>query len=531
MELVDYVRSDRFFMWLDTHEEDRAIAMLSEDLKRFELSTFVWDLIDGMRMVKLSDQVQQQIDKEELAALKDPISAISHLPNLPLGSVVFFKDFHKFTKSIEVIRTMKNLAVQMKEADKLFFMVAVSPVLALPPELEKDCAVVSFDLPDIDALESEAQKILSENGLSIDIPEESIVAAKGMTLKEARWAFSMSIIKTAPNMQLNKAMIEKEKMQVVKKSGLMEICTPVPESMLGGLDPLKAYIEQRKVGFVDERLPTPKGMLLVGLPGAGKSLSVKVVASKLGLPLVRLDVSSLKSKYVGDSEGRMRSALSLIDAISPCLVWLDEIEKSIGGAISSDRVDGGTTSAMFGQLLTWMQESDSKHYIMATCNDIRPLLEISQGALLRRFDDVFFLDLPSETERKEILKIHNEKYGSNVPEEYMGPQTENWTGAEIEKLCKTSLFEGNQAAYESIRPIFVQNRSKIQDTRKWAKDNARIANEPDASQNIPAKKRRGKKKLGNLLIGNRKKEETPDESHDEREDQHQGQSVAQEGSD
>jgi SpoVK/Ycf46/Vps4 family AAA+-type ATPase len=518
VNLIDYIRSDRFFTWLDTHEEERAVSILAEAIsKEVCLSVFTWDLIAGMRVVHLTDAVQTPPDAEELAAVTDPVAAINQLMALPVGSVVFFKDFHKFTKSIEVIRTMKNIEAARSASGRCVFMVALSPVLALPPELEKDCAVINFELPSIDILRQEAEKLLSENGLAIDLPEDVVVAAKGMTLKEARWAFSMSLIKTAPKTALDKAMVEKEKMQVVKKSGLMEICETVDESQLGGLEPLKSYIDQRKIGFTDERYPTPKGILFVGLPGAGKSLSVKVVASKLGLPLVRLDVSSLKSKYVGDSEGRMRRALTLIDAISPCLVWLDEIEKSIGGAISSDRVDGGTTSAMFGQLLTWMQESDAKHYIVATCNDIRPLLEISQGALLRRFDDVFFLDLPSAEERRQILEIHNAKYGSEIPEELMGKPTENWTGAEIEKLCKTSLFEGNKAAYASIRPIFIQNKAKIQDTRKWAKDNARLANKPDAPLVVKAKKQ--KRRLGNLLIKqNTEEEEEVGESHDERKD-------------
>ncbi len=152
-----------------------------------------------------------------------------------------------------------------------------------------------------------------------------------------------------------------------------------------------------------------------------------------------------------------------------------EIEKSVGGVLSSNKSDGGTSSAMFGKLLTWMQESKKQKFIVATCNDIQPLLEASHGALIRRFDDVFFVDTPCDSEKLEILTIHNAKYNASIPESLV-PQMENWTGAEIEKLCKSSRFEGVDAAFANIRPIYEQNKELFTKMRAWAGHNARPAN-------------------------------------------------------
>lgn len=162
----------------------------------------------------------------------------------------------------------------------------------------------------------------------------------------------------------------------------------------------------------------------------------------------------------------------------------DEIEKSLGGVQSSNKTDGGTTSAMFGHLLTWMQETKSKAYIVATCNDIDDLLTISQGALMRRFDDIFFTDVPTEKERQEIIKIMNRKYKADIDPKNADIM-HNWTGAEIEKFVKASLFDGEQKAFESIRPIFIQNKEALERARNWAKNNCRMANEVENESGIP----------------------------------------------
>ncbi|MBI5892149.1 MAG: AAA family ATPase [Deltaproteobacteria bacterium] len=358
----------------------------------------------------------------------------------------------------------------------------VSPVFTIPPELEKDIVLYEFNLPSVDDLINLAERVVDVNNLSESVPveREVISAAKGLTFQEAENAIALSIRETNT---ISKDIIQLEKLQMVKKSGLMEIYEPVAESEWGGLYNLKQYIHKRKIGFSDSKYPMPRGILLVGLPGSGKSLSAKVIAATLDVPLIKLDIGALKGSLVGQSEERLRQALKMIDAFGFCCVWIDEIEKNLSGVQSSGRSDGGTTSNMFGNLLTWMQESNSPKYIIATCNDLSELLAISQGALLRRFDDIFFLDVPSEKEKEDILKIMNKRYGTDISHKIVA-NMEGWTGAEIEKFVKATLFEGEKEAFANIKPMSVYNKDIIDRAREWARQNARMANIIEASIDI-----------------------------------------------
>jgi len=458
MQLLNYLKAGYPCLWVQTHEEGRAISQLSQEAEGY--SVFSWDIVSGLK-----DHATGQVRQ-----MPDPLKPLQAVSTLPESSILFLKDFHKFIGAVEIFRTAKNLIPVLKSTDR--HIVIVSPVLNIPVELEKDITVLNFQLPTVSELLETAQRIVQENDLAIAIDERAIAAGKGLTLHEAENAMALSLVieKT-----FSKKIIEKEKLQAIKKSGLMELYEPIPEDQLGGLEPLKRYIHNRKRGFEDTSLPTPKGILLVGLPGAGKSLTAKVTASVLDFPLIRLDIASLKGSLVGESEAKMRQALSLIDAVAPCVVWIDEIEKALGGVQSSNRTDGGTTSAMFGFLLTWMQESRTRKYIIATSNDIDDLLTISQGALLRRFDDIFFVDLPSLEERQEILLIMNKRYNTELSVDICS-KMEGWTGAEIEKFVVSSIYDGVDEAFANIKPIYHQNRDKIEKAREWARFNARLAN-------------------------------------------------------
>ena len=458
MEFKNYLAAGYPCLWVQTHEEGRAISQLSQEAEGYQI--YSWDLIGG-----LHDHQSGQA-----RSMPDPIQPIQAISIIPESSILFLKDYHKFITAIEIVRTIKNIIPILKATDRHF--VILSPVIEIPVELEKDITVLDFQLPTVSELLETAQRIVKENELDVVIDEKAVIAGKGLTLHEAENAMALSLVKEKT---FSKHIIEEEKLQAIKKSGLMELYKPMPESELGGLEPLKQYIKNRKKGFENPNLPTPKGILLVGLPGAGKSLTAKVTANVLDFPLIRLDIASLKGSLVGESEAKMRQALALIDAVSPCVVWIDEIEKSLGGVQSSNRTDGGTTSAMFGHLLTWMQESTSPKYVIATCNDIDDLLSISQGALLRRFDDVFFVDLPSDSERKEILSIMNARYGTDF-DLSLTSRMEGWTGAEIEKFVISAIYDGEDEAFANTKPIYLQNREKIEKAREWARYNARLAN-------------------------------------------------------
>lgn len=454
---TDYLKAGYPCLWVQTHEEDRAITALSQTE---DYEVYQWDIVTGLQNLKT--RIAQP--------MADPVAPLKAIPTLPETCILFLKDFHKFIASVEVFRTLKTVIPTMKSSGR--HIVFVSPTVNIPIELEKDITIYPFSLPTVKDLVDLAGKIVRDNELDVPIDEATISIGQGLTLAEAENTFALSIIQKKC---FSKQVIENEKLQAIRKSGLMEFYPAVPESELGGVLSLKSYIHNRKKGFLNKDLPTPKGILMVGPPGSGKSLAAKVTASVLDFPLIRLDIASLKGSLVGESERKMRQALDLIDAVSPAVILLDEIEKALGGVQSSNKTDGGTTSAMFGHLLTWMQESTKPKFLVATCNSMEDLLSISQGALLRRFDDIFYVDLPSDPERRDILKIMNDRYKTSIPQK-LTERMDGWTGAEIEKFVKASVYDGTEEALVNIRPISIQNKDVIDKARKWAESNARFAN-------------------------------------------------------
>jgi ATP-dependent 26S proteasome regulatory subunit len=464
-KFFNYLKAGYPVLWVETHEEDRCIAQLANEASMYDV--YSWDIISGWKNLQKRES-EQIVDN---ITIGNPVAPLNKVRDATKEtSVVFLKDYHKFLPGVDTYRTLKNMINHLKAEDK--HIVIVSPVTEIPVEMEKDVTVFEFDLPSQDDLMVIANRMINDNQLNIDVNQNAIAAAKGLTLNEAENAMALSIITSGT---FTREILEDAKLQAVKKSGLMELSMPVPESDLGGLDNLKQYIHHRKRGFVESHLPTPRGILLAGLPGSGKSLSAKVTASVLGFPLLKLDIAGLKGSLVGESEKKMRQATQLADAIGECVIWVDEIEKALGGVQSSNKTDGGSTSGMFGHLLTWMQETESNVYIVATCNDIDDLLNISQGALLRRFDDIFFVDVPGLNERIQILDIMNARYGTQIDKEAMA-RAHNWTGAEIEKFVKASVFDGEDDAFNNIHPIFEQNKDNIHKARTWAMNNARPAN-------------------------------------------------------
>jgi SpoVK/Ycf46/Vps4 family AAA+-type ATPase len=268
----------------------------------------------------------------------------------------------------------------------------------------------------------------------------------------------------------------------------MEFWPPVNTDQVGGLEILKQYLINRKKAFEpgNEHLPRPKALLLVGIPGTGKSLSCKAAASIFCWPLIRLDISALKGSLVGESERRIRQATATIDAFGRAVVWLDEIDKSFAGVKSSGSTDGGTTSSMFGHFLTWLQETTSPVLVMATANNIKEL----PPEFLRagRFDALFFVDVPSEKERLDIIHIMNLRYSSQIPEEVC-QQLNGWTGAEIEQLAKDSLFDGLEEALKAIVPLSKTMKEEISALQQWAVTRARSANTPEESDTIKSVRR------------------------------------------
>jgi ATP-dependent 26S proteasome regulatory subunit len=472
----DYLGAGYPIIWVHTQEEGRAVKDLlasavdmDVDGKGSGKKCYWWDSATGFV------EMDEKKGAKNVREMPQPLDALKTFEGMPEDTLLFLPDFHFYAhKGAPVlIRKLKDMIQGLKENSK--HIVITSAIINIPVEMEKDILLLDFPLPTVEELTAMASALVKGNAeefRSVKVNKDVMLPGKGLTMAEAESAVALSL---RTHRKIAKNVLEYEKLQSVRKSRLLEIYQPVAESELGGLDNLKKYIHNRKKGFLDTTYPQLSGIILVGLPGAGKSLSAKVIASVLDVPLVRMDVGSLKGSLVGESERQMRSALSQIDAISPCVVWMDEAEKALGGVQSSNRSDSGTTANMFGYLLTWMQESKSRKYVVATCNDIDDLLQISQGALLRRFDDIWFVDLPSIEERRAILKIMNKRYDTDIPEGKVG-NMDNWTGAEIEKFCKASIYDGEDDAFANVKPIFLQNSEKLEKARQWAMLNARIAN-------------------------------------------------------
>jgi len=349
-------------------------------------------------------------------------------------------------------------------------LVIVSPTPALPLPLQPFFHLVEVKLPEEEAL-FRLQADLGEN-LNIRPNRKAARLATGLTEFQAETAYSLSITKKG---YFSSKTVTEAKAQMIKKSGLLEIYPAASISDVGGLSPLKEYVINRAQAYQpNSGLPKPKGILLVGVPGTGKSKTACAIASMLQFPLIRLDVGALKNALVGESERRMREATKIIDAFGNCVLFLDELEKMFSGTKNGAN-DSGTTMGMFSHFLTWANDQKTA-FIVATANNIKEL----PPEFLRagRFDAIWFVDLPSRTEREEIISIMNRKYGTSMPREWAENLT-GYTGSEIEQIMRDSLFDGLDAARNSLIPLSRTMKEDIEQLRQWARSRARIANTPD----------------------------------------------------
>lgn len=456
--IEDYLKAGYPSLCILTQEPDRAETLLSS-IEGWTVHS--WDCIRGIRPAGRPQVVDE---------IKDPVEAVNWLQNHQ-DTVLIVHNMHLFLDVPEVIQAIQNGVVKWKASGCCLVM--ISPVVQMRPELDKIFTVIDLPLPEEEAL----LRLQGELASSMNVPVNpaSVRAAKGLTEFEAETAFALSLIKER---RFSTTVISQAKAQMIRKSQLMEFWEPTEIADVGGLENLKKYIKNRAQAFDSNNLhlPRPKGILLVGIPGTGKSLSCKATASILGWPLIRLDVGALKNSLVGESERRMRLATGVIDAFGEAVIWCDEVEKVFAGSRSSGETDAGTTASMFAHFLTWMSETKSPVLVMATANDITKLPPefIRAG----RFDGLFFVDLPTAGERKEILEIMNRKYKTEILPAF-SEKLVGYTGAEIEQLVKDSLFDGLDEAFKAIVPLSKVMREEINSLREWAKSRARLANSPE----------------------------------------------------
>lgn len=407
-------------------------------------------------------------------------------------AIFILRDFDAFLEHPLIVRRLRDIVASLKRSYST--LVLLSPVLIIPPHLEKEVAVVDYDLPGFDELgeifDELLQRVSSEAPVSLDesARETLVKAALGLTVDEAANVFAKALVLKGSG-ALDVHIVLHEKKQIIRKTGALEFYE-AEESLqnIGGLDQLKSWLQKRGAAFSEKArefgLPSPRGVLLLGVPGCGKSLTAKAVGAAWDLPLLRFDVGSVFGKYVGESEANLRRALRAAEAVAPCVLWVDELEK----AFSSGRgEDGGTTLRILGAFLSWLQDKSTPVFVVATANNIENL----PPELLRkgRLDEIFFVDLPREEERRDIFSIHLQKHGrdaSTFDLNELSRQSEGYSGAEIEQAVIGALYDAFDqkrdvttddvlSNLKAMVPLSVTMQEEVAALRDWASTRARAA--------------------------------------------------------
>lgn len=496
-ELDVHVRARYPLLWLVSAEEQRVDGILDQLARTHGKSFYTWSVTQGLCRVTAG--------KAERAARKaDPMEALDQIEQLSVPAVVALKDFHPYLADPAIVRRLRELAFHLKGTYKTVCL--VSPTLALPPELEKEITVIDVPLPTARELLGLLQEIVGvvrqggriEVSLQREHAFQLVQAARGLTLGEAENAFAKAVAFDQKLSLSDLQLILEEKKQVIRKSGLLEYFSEQGDlGQVGGYDELKRWLGARRTAFSDAArrfgLPEPRGLLLLGVQGCGKSLTAKAVASTWGLPLLRLDMGRIFSGLVGSSEENMRRAIKVAESVAPAVLWIDEIEKGLSGLASSGHTDGGVTSRVFGHFLTWMQEKSAPVFVVATANRIDGL----PPELLRkgRFDEIFFVDLPRVEERADVFAIHLRRRGRD-PARFdvrrLAEIADGFSGAEIEQAIVAGLYEafaeGQELAQAHVEraigetlPLSVTLREEIAKIRAWARDRTRPASAPQVA--------------------------------------------------
>lgn len=485
--LTPYVRAAFPAVAVETHEEDRFMRDVMTGFPTRQCYSiaatgglFALTLADGGRLTRKAEDPAMNYGKA-FPWLAEAGRAASFL---------FVLDFHHVARNAIAYRALKDNLSGLRASGCMVILMA--PHWTMPIELQHDVPVLRYDLPSredqrhslgvvvrsITTLVDAAGKTMPDT--SEDTVSALLDAAAGLTLQEAEGAFALSFSRDG----FNPDRVVEEKMKLVRQSGYLEFNLPASPESIGGLAGVKRYATDEVLPAQSDPELAVKGILLVGVQGCGKSLISKGFGAWLNWPVLRLDVGALMGGVVGESEGNMRSALRLVDAVAPCVLWIDEIEKAVGGHASSAKSDGGTLLRMVGQLLTWMQEHTSRVFTVATCNDFSKLPpELTRAG---RFNERFFVDLPTLSERVEIARIHLLRVKASPEfDAFIAGLTEGFSGAEIEDVVLSSARRSRRNLSEEVihavigdaRPLSRVAAAEISALRKWAGETLRPASE------------------------------------------------------
>jgi len=494
--ITSHIASGYSLIYLRTWEELRSRVLLKSISEELKKKLYIWTVTQGLYEVEGEDlkKIDGTHSPDELMKyLFDEFTVDM--------SIVVLCDFHPYLQDPVMVRIVRELSPRFKQkANNLIF---ISPIYKIPEDLKKDVCLLEQELPKKEELEKIMDEISNQNEVKIEKKERDKIleSLRGLTSIEAEDSISLSISRHG---KLIPEELSKIKAQMIKKSGVLEYFESSERMKdVGGFGELKKWLELRKNAFSKEAkeygIKTPKGALLIGIPGCGKSLIAKSISSEWGFPLCKLDLGKVYGSLVGQSEENIREALKLAEEVAPSILWIDEIEKGLAGSGSSGKHDSGVTSRVFGTILNWMQEKKESVFVVATANDISSL----PPEFLRkgRFDEIFFADLPNQLERKEIFSIHLQKR-NRKPEKFnlnsLVDCSLGFTGAEIEEAINSALFHSFsekrelktsdiELAIESTVPLSKTMKSELETIRTWANERAVNVSSETSTQSFQKK--------------------------------------------
>jgi len=457
-ELKILLSSHSSIIYITTSEETRLEYIINNISKKlFNNSIYSWDLINGYTN---NPNNIQETARNPLAALEVCKSLNSKTPKIFL-----LKDYHLFLNEPSIIRTIKNTTTWLKNSN--CYIIISATTVKIPPMLYEHMYIMSFPLPNSKEIEIELKRLFDIMKIEDNEYIENIkYAYKGFSINQIRQSFS-KIILSKISLEHSLKQIEYEKKQIIQQEDILDFYASNKNlNTIGGLKYLKRWLKKRNNAFSKKAkaygLPSPKGILLVGIQGTGKSLSAKAISTEWKLPLFKLDIGKIFAGIIGESEQRIRKAINLSEKCAPCIIWIDEIDKAFAKYNNSN--DSGTTNRVMGSLLTWLAEKNKDIFIVATANN---LLDLPPELIRKgRFDEIFFLDLPKFEERLQIFQIHLQKIRPftwfNYDIKYFSKITENFSGAEIEQIIIEAMYNGfNQNREFTSQDIIESSKSLI----------------------------------------------------------------------
>ena len=476
-QLDIYLRARFTLIVLVTTEEERALTTIKSVCERTQRRALAWDAAEGFQFITTASGT--------LPTARDPLTALEQIDKAEDGLFIL-KDFHEAWGNAQIKRKLRSLGQKLKYTRKSILV--TSWTAKIPEELKDEAVIVNFPLPTSPELEDVLVNLTHTPGVKVSLTplghEKLVQAALGLTASQAQRVFARAVVREGMLDDRAIDLVTEEKKQIIRESEALEFyaVTETPDDV-GGLGVLKEWLRLRERAFTQEAraygLPAPKGIALIGIPGTGKSLTAKMIGGLWRLPLLRLDVGALFGSLVGESEERARRALHLAETVAPCIVWIDEMEK----ALAHGGLDSGTSMRVFGAILTWMQEKTAPCFVVATANDIASL----PPELLRkgRFDEIFFLDLPTQAERREIFSVHLRKRG-RIPADFdlekLAEHTAGYVGSEIEQAIIDAMYIGFNdqrrefttadilAAVKRQVPLSISQRETIGGLRNWLRE-------------------------------------------------------------